>query len=877
MTQSTLIFLVTAFALLASVSGRAGVPAGVLLPELPAETRYVLEPAFPGLPPVLAAGIVVPPGETNRLFLLSKSGVIYAITNLAAPDLTTVLDLSSKTFDFSESGLVGFALHPGWRTNREAYVYYATFVSPAGGTGGFPSLHQRLSRFLLDPGDPNRLLPDTETPLITQQDNHETHNGGDLQFRSDGYLYVSLGDGGTGFDSFNNAQKIDGSFFSGILRLDVDRRIGNLPPNPHPAVHEGTYLVPADNPFVGATAFAGKSVNPAALRTEFYAAGFRNPFRMSVDVQTGELYSHDVGGMRREEVNRVQAGGNYGWLVYEGTLPWSFGVPPGVSYLPPLMEYEHQQGRIAITGGALIRGDAFPDLKDHYLFTDLGGDIGTFPVAGGQAGPIRWIANSPGTSDLAWIPESGAIYLANVTDGIVRRLLLRDRTGPPIPPRLSETGIFEDLATLRPVASLTEYQVNVPFWSDYAEKRRWFGMPDTGERIAFSKHGSWEFPLGSTWVKHFDLELERGHPETRKRIETRVIVRNSDGVWGATYRWNASGTDADLVPPGGLDEDLTVVEGGQQRIQRWRYPSRSECLVCHNAAGGPVLGFHTAQLNLEMDLAGGARGNQLAALIARGIFVNPPEGLATLPALAPLEDTRWSLEYRIKSYLSANCSYCHLPGGPTRAQWDASLATPLSRARIMDELSLVNVVDNLGGVESFIVKTGSLHQSAIYRRVSESGLHHMPPIATSELNPQAIQALTTWIAQDTRRRPTLSQWQIDQFGTNAPVELAGPNADPDGDGLTNEGEFLLGESPTDASREWRALIRSSGDRVVLTYPRLPNRRFEIQWSPALKGASWRPLDHPDNRWFVGSVEARVELSLPVESTPVFYRVEVSEP
>ncbi|MCW5557796.1 MAG: PQQ-dependent sugar dehydrogenase [Verrucomicrobiae bacterium] len=875
MTRSTLIFRATALALLAWVSGRAGVPAGLHLPELPAESRYAVEPAFPDLPRVLASAIVAPPGETNRLFLLSKSGMIYAITNLAAPNLTTVLDLSSKTFDYSESGLVGFALHPGWRTNREAYVFYATQVPRA--DNGVTSLHQRLSRFLLDPDDPNRLLPDTETPLITQQDNDENHNGGDLVFRQDGYLYVSLGDGGSGYDSFNNAQKIDGGFFSGILRLDVDLRPGNLPPNPHPAVHAGTYLVPADNPFVGATSFAGNAVNPETLRTEFYAAGLRNPFRLLVDVQTDDLYANDVGGGRREEINRIQAGGNYGWLVYEGTLTWPYSIPAGVPYLPPLVEYEHQQGRIAITGGALIRGDAFPDLKDRYLFSDLGGDIGTFSVTGDQAGPIQWIANSPGTSDIAWIPESGAIYLANVTDGIVRRLLLRNREGPPIPPRLSETGIFEDLASLRPVASLTEYQVNVPFWSDYAEKRRWFGMPDTGGQIVFSKQGPWGFPLGSTWVKHFELELERGRPETRKRIETRVIVRNSDGVWGATYRWNAAGTDAELIPAEGLEEDLTVVEAGQQRTQRWHYPSRAECLLCHNASGGPVLGFSTAQLNLETDLPDGTRENQLAALIARGLFANPPDGVATLPALAALDDTRWSLEYRIKSYLAANCAYCHLPGGPTRARWNASLETPLSQARIMDERSLINVVDNLGSVDSFIVKPGSLHQSAMYRRVAESGLHHMPPIATSELNPEAILALKDWIVQETPGRLTLSQWQIREFGTNAPVELAGADADPDGDGLTNEGEFLLGESPTEPTRRWRAVIGSSGDRVVLTYPRLANRRFEVQWSPNLVGAPWRPLEHPDNRWFVGSVEAQVELSLPVESAPAFYQVEISEP
>ncbi|MBN8246601.1 MAG: PQQ-dependent sugar dehydrogenase [Verrucomicrobia bacterium] len=851
-----------------TVAVQCQVPEGIRLPLLPAETRYVVEPAFPDLPPVLASAVVVPPGETNRLILLSKKGLIYSITNLAAPRLTTMLDLSARTYDFSESGLVGFALHPGWRTNREAYVYYATRI---------PTLHQRLSRFLLDPEDPNRLLPDSETPLISQRDNHETHNGGDLEFGRDGFLYVSLGDGGTGADSFVNGQRIDGSFFSGILRLDVDRRPGSLPPNPHPAVHPDTYRVPADNPFINVTRFANKAVNPETLRTEFYAAGLRNPFRMTVDAQTGDLYANDVGGMRREEVNRIQAGGNYGWLVYEGSLPWSYPIPSGVTYLPPVVEYEHQQGRIAITGGVLVRGDAFPDLKDQYLFADLGGDIGAFPVTDGIGGAIRWIAAAPGTSDLAWIPESGAIYLANVTDGIIRRLELRDRTGPPIPPRLSETGIFEDLASLRPVSSLTEYEVNVPFWSDHAEKRRWFGLPNTGERITFSLESPWRFPVGATWVKHFELEMERGRPASRRRLETRVIVRNSDGVWGATYRWNPEGTDAELVPAGGLDEDLPVVENGQLRVQRWRYPSRTECLGCHNANAGYVLGYNTEQLNREVNSPAGGKTNQLAARIAQGHFQNPPGVLVTLPVLAALDDPAWSLEYRIKSYLSANCSYCHQPQGPTRARWNASLETPLSEARILGERSLVNVVDNLGQVESFIALAGSLHQSAIYRRIAEPGLHRMPPIGSAELNQEAIEAMRTWITSETPGRPTFAGWQVREFGTNAPVDLAGPDADPDSDQLTNEGEFLLGESPVDPARTWRPEIRRTSDQVVLSFQRLPNRRFEVQWTRDLAGAEWLPVDHPANRRFVAAVGGTVDVPLPLQTDQVFYRVQVREP
>src|SRR5262249_48287748 len=169
-------------------------------------------------------------------------------------------------------------------------------------TTGANGRHDRLSRFQTSLENPNQALASSEQVMITQADDYENHNGGDLHFGPDGYLYVSLGDEGNQNDAGNNSQRIDKDFFSGLLRIDVDQKPGNLPPNAHPAVSPNAYSIPADNPFVGVTEFNGKAIDPAKVRMEFYAVGLRNPWRFSFDPMTGFLYCGDVGGDLREEI-----------------------------------------------------------------------------------------------------------------------------------------------------------------------------------------------------------------------------------------------------------------------------------------------------------------------------------------------------------------------------------------------------------------------------------------------------------------------------------------------------------------------------------------------------------------------------------------------
>jgi glucose/arabinose dehydrogenase len=278
----------------------------------------------------------------------------------------TFLDLRRRVgSDDSEQGVLAVAFHPDWRHNRRFYVWYTSCHE----VNGELVREDRLSRFLISADNPDVADPASEQQLIAQPDRADNHNGGELAFGPDGFLYLSLGDEGKAEDFFDNGQRLDRDFFSGILRLDVDLRPGSIAPNPHPAVHAGAYAVPPDNPFIGATSFNGQTVDPAKVRTEFWAVGLRNPWRMSFDPATGALWCGDVGQERWEEVNLIRRGGNYGWHLREGNVAFRDDAPAGAHFDGPVWTYPHSDG-LCITGGLVSHDPRYPELEGKYLFAD---------------------------------------------------------------------------------------------------------------------------------------------------------------------------------------------------------------------------------------------------------------------------------------------------------------------------------------------------------------------------------------------------------------------------------------------------------------------------------------------------------------------------
>jgi glucose/arabinose dehydrogenase len=309
------------------------------MPPGPPELTISLPNAFPGLSFIDPVGIAAPPGESNRVFVIEKGGVIQLIPNLTSPAKVTFLNLASlvngrtaapaEVFQTSsEQGLLGLAFHPNYAQNRRFFVVYSVTV---GGTRV-----QRLSEFLASSSNPNTAFTGSERVFIQQVNDASNHNGGDIHFGPDGYLYMAWGDEGGSNDQYNTAQKINGDFWSSITRIDVDLEAqdytvsdgtggddANLRPNFHTGIvldanGNPRYEIPADNPWIGATQFLGSPVNPAQVRTEFWAVGLRNPWRMSFDPVTGTLWCADVGQGAREEVNKIVRGGNYEWAFREG-------------------------------------------------------------------------------------------------------------------------------------------------------------------------------------------------------------------------------------------------------------------------------------------------------------------------------------------------------------------------------------------------------------------------------------------------------------------------------------------------------------------------------------------------------------------------------
>ena len=231
---------------------------------------------------------------------------------------------------------------------------------------------------------------------------------------------------------------------------------------------------------MGAVSFNGVPVSPEAVRTEFYAVGLRNAWRFSFDSKTGSLYCNDTSETTREEVNRIVKGGNYGWAHWEGSMigpKWRPGMSKN-DYKLPLIEYGRELGN-DIAGGLLYRGDALPSLDGSYVFSDFwNGFLGQFYPNGNTAGKIEWLLYDSGISDIGIHPATGEILLADWFEGSVKRLVAKpDPVLPPLPQRLSGTGVFRNLEELLPGAGVVPYEINVPFWSNFAVKQRWF-FPD---------------------------------------------------------------------------------------------------------------------------------------------------------------------------------------------------------------------------------------------------------------------------------------------------------------------------------------------------------------------------------------------------------------
>ena len=292
-----------------------------------------------------------------------------------------------------------------------------------------------------------------------------------------------------------------------------------------------------------------------------------------------------------------------------------------------------------------------------------------------------------------------------------------------MPARLSETGAFDDTATLAPAPALVPYDVTVPFWVGDARKQRWVAVPDDPERIRFAATGEWAFPAGTVFVKHFERA-------DGTRLETRLLACEPSGkVHGATYRWRPDGLDADLVRE-------------PVRADGWYYPGPDDCRKCHTPAAGNVLGVNARQLNRDYRYPSGKTDNQIRTWAHLVLFANPPDEatLDDLPRLAAIDDCARSIEDRARSYIDANCGYCHRPGGAV-ADFDGRYETPLDRQALIGAPARIN----FGLDHARIVAPNDPWRSVILARMTTLEQTKMPPLGHEVVDRRGVELLTEWI------------------------------------------------------------------------------------------------------------------------------------
>jgi len=653
-----------------------------------------LERAFPRLRferPIFLTGA----GDgSGRLFVAEQDGVIRVFANDEEVGASEVfLDIRERiSRRGNEEGLLGLAFAPDHATSGAFYVHYSSSVKNKVGV---------VSRFHVHADDPGRADPDSEEVVLEQPQPYRNHNGGSIAFGPDGMLYVSFGDGGAGDDPHAHGQNL-ATWLGAILRVDVS------------AGGPG-YTLPPDNPFVGRD----------DARPELWAIGLRNVWRFSFDRESGALWAADIGQDLWEEVDVIERGGNYGWNTHEATHAFEGGVElaSGTQHSPPVAEYGRQEG-ISITGGAVYRGARFPELAGRYYYGDyVSGNLWSCTLDG----DVR-LERRTGRSIASFgEDDAGELFLLSF-DGGLWRLVPSDEPSDVYaswPQRLSESGLFASMEDRTPAPHLVPYEVNVPFWSDGAEKQRFFALPE-GEAFGYRAGGSWEIPVGTTLVKTFRAQTGR----RLTYLETRVIERKQEGWEAATYVWNEDQTEAELAPEGRQFELWT-----RDSVKSWHAPSASECASCHIEANGFALGITTAQLH---------HASQLSDWVERGLLeLAADASLDEAHALAASDDAEAALGQRARAWLDVNCAMCHLPDGPGNAAIDLRFGTPLARTGLVDGEAAQG---DFGLPGARLLSPGEPASSVLLHRVRTRGDGRMPNVASNEVDEQGAALIEQWIA-----------------------------------------------------------------------------------------------------------------------------------
>lgn len=683
----------------AGVSGLMGRPSNItecISPAAPpVPSSILLENPYPNLPSFTSPlAMYMAPGDSSYWYVVQQAGQVIRFQNDAAVNTTTTfVDIDdSRLVSGSETGLLGMAFHPNFSSNGYVYLSYTS-----------PGLVSRISRFNLD-NSGQALDPASEQIILTVPQPYSNHNGGQIMFGPDGYLYIGLGDGGSGGDPLGHGQNTN-TLLGAMLRIDVGDG------------SSGTYTIPADNPFAVS---GGKK--------EIFAYGLRNPWRWSFDRNTGELWLGDVGQGAYEEIDIITNGANFGWNIMEGAHCYDPANCNQSGLTLPVAEYDHSQG-FSVTGGYVYRGTDITFLQGQYIYGDYGtGRIWALEKTGQNQYTSTELLDT--TLNIASFAEdhNGEIYVVNLLGSISK--IAPDTTGQTgiIPTLLSDWGCFQagDITSFS--SNVIPYNINALLWSDFANKERFMAIPD-GTTIDVDNQGRFNLPVGSVVGKNFRLNGQL--------IETRLLLHHEapHGWKGYSYEWNDTETEATLLN-GAKNKDFSG--------QLWHYPSRAQCDACHTTIAGFTLGPEIGQLNRTFVYPSTSiDANQLITLEDINVLTNTLTDAEKSTTFYAIDDIAYSTERRSRSYLHSNCANCHQPGGPGGGNMDLRMATPFANTGICNKAPLG---DTLGLNTPVIVKPGDPDASVLVLRMEDLGQYRMPPLGSGIVDTQAMTVIRDWIS-----------------------------------------------------------------------------------------------------------------------------------
>ena len=690
-------------------------------PPTSTTASLTLPRAFTGLSFSEPVALLQAPGDSSRWFVVEKSGVVRVFVNSASTTTSSVfIDITAKivTAGELEAGLLGMAFDPnfgvGAGKNQNFYLFYS------GAPNSGYRLRSKISRFTAN-STATSAPSNSEVNLLGLDKVDSNHNGGNLAFGPDGYLYAGFGDGG----GDPNPQAQDDRFLYGkIIRINPNANTGAV-----------TYAIPADNPNAGnGLCNAANGVGSSANCPEVWARGLRNPWRWSFDRNNGRLWVGDVGWGSFEEVNIVTKGANYGWPQKEG-----YCTSGCTGLTDPVYAVPRGDGQ-SITGGYVYRGTQTTDLAGQYIFGDFGSKMFSAVVAGSTAGSytVRQLiapfsANSVMPSSFGEGTD-GELYVLGFDTGFIHKLTFSSGSGgggPVVPTQLSATGCAASNPQ-NPSTGMVGYEINAPFWSDNAVKTRFFALPNSTASFTPGTDGDWSTPARSVFRKDFRLGGQL--------IETRLMMKQSNGDWaGYSYEWNTGQTDATLVAAAG--KDVTIAG------QTWSYPSRQQCLQCHTSVAGFSLGPETQQLNRTALYAQtGITAHQLTTLSAPAIAMLTPQ--ISDPATQPRMSDPFgadSVSLRARAWLHTNCSFCHRPNGPTPSSMNMLASASLAAT---NTCNVDPTAGNAGVLTNpKIIAPGLPDSSVLLARVnSRAALIQMPPIGSHVVDTAGVALLRSWIS-----------------------------------------------------------------------------------------------------------------------------------